>query len=226
LNKRIEFYEWSTGVYREKLRSSELTTQHSSSLRYNVFKDGLEQLIARYSAGESVLRMKESLPRVIGEFYSLCSVGADMLALSSLDDYTLVLWLVSLSILLEADNQEWDRLTAALSFAKRDRIIDRLVAVRDRHSEITTAILFPKPYAGLDLAVKENSLEREQDMKRFLDGYYGQMAQTYWHDTHPPHGKGFFGYWCFELAAIARGYAIPTDKFRDHPLFPRDLLMP
>ena len=89
--KRIEFYEWSTGVYREKLRSLELTVQHRGSLMYNVFKDGLEQLIARYSAGESVLKMKESLPTVIAEFYSICSTGADVLALSSLDEYTLVL---------------------------------------------------------------------------------------------------------------------------------------
>jgi len=86
-------------------------------------------------------------------------------------------------------------------------------------------ILFPKPYLGLDVAVEGNGRERVQGAKRFLDGYYAQMGQAYWHDTHPPRGKGFFGYWCFELAAFAKGYAMPTEKFQDHPLFPKDLLI-
>jgi hypothetical protein len=50
------------------------------------------------------------------------------------------------------------------------------------------------------------------------------MTQVYWHDKHTIKGVGFFGYWCFEVAAFVRKLGINDEPFADNPYYPRDLV--
>ena len=49
------------------------------------------------------------------------------------------------------------------------------------------------------------------------------MSGAYWHDSHLNKDTGYFGYWCFELAAFVKALGIPDDAFADNPFYPRDL---
>ena len=59
---------------------------------------------------------------------------------------------------------------------------------------------------------------------RFLAVYYDGMQDAYWHNTHLSDDSGYFGYWCFELAAFVRELRINDATFADSAFFPRNLV--
>lgn len=59
---------------------------------------------------------------------------------------------------------------------------------------------------------------------KFLKGYYKGMKNAYWHDSHLGEDACYFGYWCFELAALVKGYRINDASFIDNQYYPSDIV--
>jgi Domain of unknown function (DUF1911)/Domain of unknown function (DUF1910) len=225
LAKRIAYYENARLVFSAKLAQPDTTAGHRASLAYNIFKDDLEQMVARYSAGEEIAVLKAHLPRVVAEFAArFREEKAEGLTLDALDNYSQVVWLVSLALLLDTDVLTWRTLITTIDATSPDALLDRLIALRDQHRPIALRVLFPKPYAVLLAALSAGGKKQSDLVTKFLAGYYKSMKTAYWHDTHAPRGKGFFGYWCFELAAFAKKLPICDEAFSDNIYYPRDLV--
>lgn len=143
-----------------------------------------------------------------------------------LDEYVQGLWTLSLGILLDIERPTLTRMFA-VSATERDAIYARLgrlygVAPTD-HSDVTT-LRWPRPYRYLQAVATCPAPERVRWAAAFLGVYYDELDKAYWHGTHWRDGAGFFGYWCFELAAFVKLLGMEDTSFAAHPMYPRDLV--
>jgi hypothetical protein len=85
-------------------------------------------------------------------------------------------------------------------------------------------VVYPEPYGLLLQALDATGEERTQGIQKFLASFYDGMRGAYWHGSHASDDTGFFGYWCFELAAFVKAMAIDDSAFADNRYYPRDLV--
>jgi hypothetical protein len=52
--------------------------------------------------------------------------------------------------------------------------------------------------------------------------WYSGMRVTYWHNTHNSRHDVYFGYWCFEAAAVAKMLGIDDAALKNHRNYPFD----
>jgi hypothetical protein len=198
---------------------------HREQLRYAVFRRELEQLIVRYSRGEPIATLHAAFPRAIRSLEEYQQQGGTAAHdFGYFNAYVYALWIVSLAILLDVDDAELRRAVKDLGNEGRDALFDRLVALRIPESVPAATLMYPNPYEPLFHALDATGDERTRLIERFLAGYYDGMRDAYWHDTHLTDDSGYFGYWCFELAAFVKALGIPDDSFADNVLYPRDLV--
>ena len=70
--------------------------------------------------------------------------------------------------------------------------------------------------------------EHEAASRRVFDyvdaEWYDEYEGRFWHGTRDGGKGGYYGYWCFEAAAINQIYGIDDTQLRDHPHYPTDLV--
>ena len=185
----------------------------------------MEQLITRYSRGEAVHTLRGSFPEIV-EALSACqreprNKGFDF---GELDAYVYALWLVSLGFLLDIDETLIRTLLKELGNEGTDALFERLVSSKISGRPNSKLLVHPNPYQILLEAANSKGELQIQLIQKFLSGYYTGMRQTYWHDSHLGEDAGFFGYWCFELAALVKVLGINDDAFSHNVFYPVDLV--
>jgi hypothetical protein len=88
----------------------------------------------------------------------------------------------------------------------------------------TPGLVWPEAYSALDDALRSPPPDNAIALQQFVQGWYHAMRETSWYDSHRSIKPTYFGYWCFEGAAVARMRKIDVSQLRDHPHFPTDLL--
>jgi hypothetical protein len=202
---------------------------HRASLRFNVYQSRLHGLICRYSRGDALADLGAPFVATLQARHAYeIEPGREELDLEYLDEYVEVLWVLSFGYLLETDDDTWrlllDHLAAQNVFG-RDALIDRLVALRSPGRPVAGKVLFPDPYEPLVSALAAAPPQRDGLILRFLDRYYDGMeaGNVPWHDSHYGDKSGYFGYWCFELAALVKGLGWDDTAFARDVYYPRDL---
>jgi hypothetical protein len=211
--------------FAEKIAHPDTQAAHREQLRHTVFRRQLEQLITRYSRGEPVEALQAAYPRVVdalAEYQQQAGRAAQ--DFQHFDAYVFALWIVSLAILLDVGDVELRRAVQELNNTGRDALYDRLVALRVPISDPAPTLIYPKPYEPLYEVLDAEREEQTRLIQKFLKQYYKGMKRTYWHDSHLGKDSGFFGYWCFELAVIAKELKIDDSEFSDNIFYPRDLV--
>jgi hypothetical protein len=56
-----------------------------------------------------------------------------------------------------------------------------------------------------------------------LDSWYKEHKDAYWYNTHESSRDTYYGYWCFEVAALVKVLRINDSEFRTHKFYPVDL---
>ncbi|KAB1645472.1 MULTISPECIES: PoNe immunity protein domain-containing protein [unclassified Pseudoclavibacter] len=149
---------------------------------------------------------------------------------TGLPDYERVLRLVSLGVCLGvgpvwvgAVVEAWPGWPGG-----HDRLLDRLVASALPDRQIGTVDAAKRPAYGLLASAFETDVPDEQVaiITKYLDGWYKQCRKSWWWDTHSLgdlRGSGnYFGYWCFEAAAVISVLCLDADRF-DSEYLPKDL---
>ena len=132
------------------------------------------------------------------------------------DAYVFALWIVSLGVLLEVTDEEFRLAVDLLGNRGGDALFDRLVALRIPARTRATELLYPHVYRPLYEALVAEGARRAVLIQIFLDRWYAGMSDTYWHDSHLAEDTGYFGYWCFELAAFVKALGVDD---RSSPTF-------
>ena len=223
-DEQVRYNEQSLAQFRAIIDEPATAPEHREQLRHTVFRRELEQLIARYSRGEPAAALRDAFPRVVSALADYRhAAGPEAHDFEHFDAYVFALWIVSLAILLDVDEAEFHRAVRELDNAGRDAIFDRLVALRVPCQAPADTLMYPRPYRPLADALHATGAEQTWLILKFLDDWYDGMAGAYWHGSHTGADAGYFGYWCFELAAFVKGLGIDDSAFADRPFYPRDL---
>jgi hypothetical protein len=210
--------------YRAKADASDSDSRDRRRLYYAIFRETLHLLIARYSRGEDISALRESFPQVVDALADYqAEQGYEPFDFQNLDDYVRALWLISLAQLLDIEDGCIDRLLRLIDQDGQDTLFERLVALKMPGRSFDLMLIHPKPYALLYESLDAQGEKRDSLINKFLKQYYPSMESTYWHDTHLKDQAGFFGYWCFELAAFVKGLQIDDTAFADNQYYPCDL---
>ncbi len=93
---------------------------------------------------------------------------------------------------------------------------------------VTSEVHWPEAYQNLWLAIapSEPDFTRPHHLKKFLDGWYDEMASELAAQTTRGDNLGenstYVGYWCLEAAAASVAFGIDDRDFRDHPYYPSE----
>jgi len=216
-----EWLEKSRGV----IASPDTAPNQRRMLRHAVYRRELELLIARYSRGEPVAALRAAYPRVIdalAEYQQHAGNAAQ--DFDNFDAYVLALWIMALAVLLDVGDDQTRRAAQELGNSRRDAIFDRLLALRLPGQEETRTLMYPRPYGPLRDALDASGDEQSQKLTEFLDGWYNGIKAAYWQGSHTGSDAGYFGYWCFELAAFVKQLGINDSTFADNLYYPSDLV--
>jgi Domain of unknown function (DUF1911)/Domain of unknown function (DUF1910) len=228
--KHFAFRESAIRSFEEEAAKRESTSDDQVRLRWAISHYRLELLIANYSGGTDIAILKHLYSPVIDALEAYLEIRGEPFSFKVLDKYVHALWLIALAILLDATDNELARVTRLFDYAGYDGLFERLVALRfpQRPIKHTFAdpLLYPRPYEFLYRALDADGPEQDALIAQFLKRYYRGMRHAYWHDRHLSTDTGFFGYWCFELAAFVKVLHIPDQSFADNVYYPRDLVVP
>jgi hypothetical protein len=182
----------------------------------NVSTYGLWKLIAIYSSGKPIDEVKEQYLQLIDYFVKGWEEEA----------YEPLLWMVSLGILLEVEERQFDKLVNLLDQEHyQDYLLDYLIAYRKPSRRISEQVNFESYYKGAIETTKLSTPESEQRLKKYLDQeWYQSSKDCYWYNNHMSPNNTYFGYWSFESGAVAKIMALDDSSFKDNEHYPYDLV--
>ena len=230
-DRKVAYDDETITEFEQLSEDESKTVVHRTKLKYNVFKKRLHALILRYSRGDAVAELKPLFPPIIPAWkrYLAAPYSDKFLILagdtSTLENYVLALWMVSLARIFEIDEALFGRLLKCIGNEGKDILLERLIAGKTAGIAKADTLVFPKIYSPLLAAIDAEAKERPRLFKAFLDNWYRNMKPTYWYENHKgPGGGGFFGYWAIEAAGVVKTFGIDDSSFRDVPYYPTDLV--
>ena len=209
---------------------------NSSAGATRLFRGHVELLLLRYSLGEDVSALAKLFPELVSVWelkLEFDRAGLDKAQLgrahnyaANRDIYQFASWMVCLGILLEASQEDFDRVVASVQGVD-DRVLDRLIASRVPGHPISETVLWPKPFALLEAALDAPEEQRPASMLKFVKAWYTQSRKVYWwgYDTLSPEvAAKYFGYWCVEAAAAVAAFDIDDSVLVGNEYYPADLV--
>ena len=214
-------------MYEKTLASENLDPKRKSLCSYSRLGTQLELISVKYTLGHD-LKALEADCRKIPEFleYHLDSRVRPLDV--GIGSYSIIVSTLSLCYLLSIDLS--DRVLDRIPFSGQDMLIDRLVHCFRRSIQPTQKILFPKLYAPLLEALGQYGQDKRDGLFRvFIEQYFSGLEyyDASWcgsHKEEDPNRFYHFGYWVFELGALIVDIDWDDSEFRDHPIYPIDLV--
>lgn len=191
-----------------------------------------------YTAGESLDVLRENLTQVIKVYEQSTKYVREYqhdsafppLRFAEIDDYERAVQLIGLCYLLHRRDL-LPRLAAMLdgAFAGKDTLYEDLFAyeLKDRYE--VDEWYHDAPYRDIiNSFYRDTPEESIRDIESYLKAWYKSMKKAPWHDSHlsmNAEGCGaYFGYWAIEAAAAAYLLELDDHSFRDHIVYPKDLV--
>jgi hypothetical protein len=146
--------------------------------------------------------------------------------------YINCLWYLSFCYFFNIPKEKVKHIADHISWAGKDWLIDRLiVASIPGHSIAVDKLAFPEVYKPLTeaLSFDQTTENRTEKIQLFLEKYYPLLRRydVTWYNDHKekdPEYCNHSGYWIFELAALSADIGWDDSAFRDHPMYPKDLV--
>jgi hypothetical protein len=198
------------------------------STRSEIFRTSLHLIIARYSIGQNINLIRNDFPGVIDQMTQVWrDTGRTPQDDIHFDTYVLMLWMLSLGVLLEIEDDYFEKIVSVLRRSNRiDYLFEFLIAAKIKTAVIPNKLSYEKQYRTLMIVSKEpDKKEAVEKLKIFLDKeWYPAMNLTYWYDDHKSKHDTFFGYWSFESAAVAKIRGFNDDILENQQYYPYDLV--
>jgi hypothetical protein len=219
-----EFNSESLALYEKKYLDEETEKHHKRKLSYTLFRASVEQVYLRYSCGADKKELTHLLIAVLRSLRIYLNENQlDSYEIESLSDYSHVVRLISLAFLLEVDIELFGEFKTLLTKSVNDKFISKIIEFKECKEQSATAFVYPDQYQKLYEVLL--SKDASSISKYLKTKYYRSFRDAYWYDTHKKEDSGFFGYWCFEVAAFVKGLGFSiTEDLRESPFFPERLL--
>jgi hypothetical protein len=218
-----------------------------SSTEDGIFKNALKLLFLHYTAGQPIESLRPLYAEAMKWFeawhaaernYSVSLAqksGEDLrldmtpIEFGDLFHFQLALDMVSLAVLLGLPEQV--RRAAHLMGSARhtDMLFEAIVEPCVDDPSHTEEFFHESPYGPLLDAIYTAKTPEEKIafVKQYLDGWYAAFEGVPWHNGHlvvTDEYSNYEGYWAFEAAAVCLIHGIDDASFRDHMVYPKDLI--
>ena len=210
--------------------------------------DVLNLMSLQYSAGGSLEFLKEIYPYLLhwteeyAEASHLYNLSPDAdgrfvwhISLGTEDYWYIALRLICFGLLTGYADQ-MDRIMPIIDYVEatpegqeKDGLIERLVApfVADRGTPPDEARRH-LPYRKLINVFNASPEQRPALMLQYLEDWYEASRREPYNDQHPQtdlrSGRGYYGYWSWEAAAVTWLLDIDDTSYREHQFYPKDLV--
>lgn len=213
----------------------------------------LDRISLEYSAGAHIQELKGLYPSAANAFEEWCRSFANWafhkmpekqldleadaalpspVELDSPDSYRELLRLISLGVLLGEHDQLRRIAKLIVNIRGTDTIIEELLIPFVPDPMEINNFCHLDLYEDLVGAAWEEGTESTQCMTRFLGHWYKFFEGAPWHNAHlrfgehpdDPDWANYYGYWAWEAGAIAYLYELDDSAYRDHILYPKDLV--
>ena len=195
------------------LESGEIAPDRVASVQDWLLMEQSHLLIAKYSRGDDIAELCEMLIQMTDDFCKWWETDA----------YTDNLEFASMAYLFGADENTLERIRKKMCDNRGIKTYDRLIEfiLTDRNGSGDLA--WEKPYHLLDEAIEQRSAE---PLKTYLSRWYSSNRSSGWYDTHKEDDDEllYYGYWCFEAAAVAKRLGLDDTLIRDNKYYPKDLV--
>ena len=238
----------------ENLKTPAVDLGYEPQYVANLSQDYYEQIIRRYSRGDPIEKLAVYFAPMLDAWEKSEELGSSVWTPEikhirhtwavNFDCYHGHFWKITLALLLNIPDDQWQRLTALVGNEGEDILLDRLIAKRSPNRKIGTTLCFPKPYARLLAAIDAPAGKQSKLLKSFIDHWYREIGQfskearvpqlspyekTYWYNFALPayiNGGAYFGQWCLEAAAAAKMFDLDDSLCLGHRHYPGDFLRP
>jgi len=205
---------------------------HRKRLTRNVFYDGLKGIIACYTLGFDIDVMAQRFDALLEDMRRLFAEELTLANDGILEQYINCLWLISFCYFFDAPKSDVQAIADRNPFTGKDQLIDRLlITAKNENLPLSDHLVYPKVYQPLvDLLPLTLSKEdRDKAINSFLDGYLNSLKgyDVTWLGSHKEREATYYrhvGYWQFELAALVTDIGWDDSAFREHTLYPADLV--
>ncbi|MGV6945736.1 PoNe immunity protein domain-containing protein [Sphingobacterium kyonggiense] len=206
--------------YKEGLANNTTPKDRIWAVKRSIFTTSLHTVIAMYSSGLSIEEMKNEFKNTINYLRGGWENSSSEI---SLDDYVLIIWMLSLGILLHADDSDFNKIVDVLDKSQQsDGILDLIISNRITNRKINSNLLYPNQFEFLKTLYETKNLS---SLKEYLDKkWYGKFASTYWYQNDKNKNEVFFGYWSFESGAMVKILGLDDSLIKDQQYYPYDLV--
>jgi hypothetical protein len=141
--------------------------------------------------------------------------------------YYSVVWLVSMAILCDVDQVDFERITSVINREKiQDKLLNALIRYRQPEwQDSSTQFIQKTPYAKLNRVIDEKSEEKGiGELQNYLkeEIWYEGHKVLPWYDSHLRPKGIYFGYWSWEAAALVKVKGWNDEKLKDIEYYPYD----
>lgn len=222
----LEYFDYLIQYKESTIRSQEFIIRSrdeifNEALRDYVVASKIDLLVAYYSHGLELEKLKEKYLELIPDFSSYWTGAA----------YNMIISMLSFAVLFDIDQKNFSMLKDAAQRMKIGRRTkDWLVNfyLHSRFPEVhyeDDPFVFPKGYQDYrDIAASKSPKE---ELYRFAKSkwYLKQRGEAWWgsHKEATKRMPVYFGYWCFEVAAVAKILGIDDTDFQNIVYYPYDL---
>ncbi|MFD0716408.1 PoNe immunity protein domain-containing protein [Paenibacillus sp. GCM10027626] len=209
--------------YDNALKQGEVKEDMIPSVKNKIFKTSLHLFIAKYSSEFPLENLTRDFVDVISRFeIGWKDKGNTPEDDIHFDNYVLVLWMLSLGILLEIEQKDFERIVAVVDNSNRkDYFFDVIISYRIPYRDISTKLSYPDQYGFLKDLMETKDVSA---IKKYLDeNWYKSMKLTYWYENHKSKHDTFFGYWSFESAVFIKLLGLDDKILQTHEYYPADI---
>jgi hypothetical protein len=214
------------------------SSQRQKGIIKGLARSYIDLLHLRYTAGYPIEQLAQDLDEVVSAWEDFAKVQRDFKKQNDYSafsfavrvDYNEIILLIGIAILL-CRTDLLPRINALCYIYRGDDFLydELLYPFVDGHIEADEYTFFHEhPYESLiDLLESEDPAEQASIMKQAVEDWYPDNEGEPFHDTHKQISVavsgGYFGYWCFELAALSVILNIDDTSFKNHITYPKDL---
>lgn len=209
-NRYIDFEK--KRIATKKAKISDATDKTKVKRTYNnLFLYQINVLIASFSSGEDEGTLRALLCEA-------CSTALELDALTYADALTLT----SLSIMLHSTTQIKKVITKFQRLYEGDKLLFGLSTyIETGNAKWTGKYRFPIIYSGLEAFFAAKTSEAKEDVLLvFLKTWYEKCGDCSWYGTLENPNEVYYGYWCFEAAALSVIYNLNKQHLSKSEFYP------
>ncbi|QIH33816.1 PoNi-like cognate immunity protein [Sphingobacterium sp. DR205] len=195
-------------------------TEEISETYKNLSKYSVDNMVATYSAGEAISKIKEEYIRTLEYFTHYWEQASS---------YVQMVWMLSIGIMLNIEQKDFFKLVECVKNENlNDYLVDFLIGSRVENWSVHKSFKFSKPYKALTEVIDLAKSDKDEALKHLItylqkDWYKGH-SDTGWYDAHKSKWNIHTGYWSFESGVLVKVLGLDDSSLKDQQYYPYDLV--